>query len=347
VEETPQRPPWWGPDGPAEPGRDHPPGSGWQPPAPEAGWGGAPQAPGWGQQSGGPAPIRYKPGIIPLRPITLGEIYDGAFQAMRGNPRTMIGISAAVISVTTLLSLIPLTAGVISLIRISQTPTDPAVAPTAGDLAAVGTGLVGTLAAAAVQWLGVTILTGLLIIAVSEAVLDRRISAGELWRRAKGRIWALLGLAVLTGLATVLGFLLLVVPGLLIFVGWSMAAPALLLEGQGVAGAIRRSWALTRGSFWRVFGILVLTAIIVGIASAVIVVPLGLVSLLVGLGLGGGSSTGVLVAQQIVQQVGSAVAGSIFYPFQAAVSALLYIDLRMRREGLDVELLRAAEGASG
>ena len=154
-------------------------------------------------------------------------------------------------------------------------------------------------------------LTGLLIVAVSEAVLGRRIGPGEVWRRSKGKVWPLIGLSLLTGLATVLAVAAAVVPGVVViavrrrggrrvliggllllvsvlavgirlWAGWSLAPPALLLENRGVVESMRRSWALSKGSIWRVFGILLLTTIIVSIASAIIVGPLTVVSLAVG-----------------------------------------------------------------
>lgn len=345
----PPPPPGYGaPPSPPPPGYGQPQDQpGWgaptAPPPGAAGWGTPPPPPQWGGLPG--QSMRPKPGIIPLRPITLGEMYDGAFQAMRGNPKTMVGISAVVIGVATLVTLVPQTLAAVQLSRFS-TGIDPVTGPTSEDFAALGAGVVGTLLGAVVQWLAVTVLTGLLIISVSEAVLGRKIGPGALWDRVKGRVWALLGLALLTGLLTAIGAVFCLVPGIFLWVVWSLASPALLLEGRSVTDGMRRSWQLTAGSRWRVFGILLLTVIIVTIASALIAAPFGLVFGVVE-GASGASGTGVTVAQTLVQQVASAAAGSIFYPFQAAVTALLYIDLRMRREGLDVELIRAAEGAPG
>ncbi len=139
-----------------------------------------------------------------------------------------------------------------------------------------------------------------------------------------------------------------VVVALLLWVRWSLAAPALMLERASVATAMRRSWHLVNGSAWRVFGILLLAGIIVSIGQAVITVPFGL---LAGLPAAGQPSQyadlGLTFVQLVISGVGTIIAGAVFYPFNAAVSALLYIDLRMRREGLDVRLARAvAEGGT-
>jgi hypothetical protein len=190
-----------------------------------------------------------------------------------------------------------------------------------------------------------------------------------MWRRARGRLFAALGLSLLTGLLAALAGLALLVPGVvallagatglgaallvvgvvaavvvavLLWVRWSLAAPALVLEGAPVTTAMGRSWRLVNGSAWRVLGILVLAGIIVSIGQAVITVPIGL---LAGLPAAGQSSQyadlGLTFVQLVISGVGTIIAGAIFYPFNAAVSALLYIDLRMRREGLDVRLARA------
>ena len=108
-------PAWGAPTPPADPPTPpaQPPGgppSG-QPPAPAppgppgSGWGQAPP-PGWGSYQPTWTPAT-KVGIVPLRPLGVGEILDGAFQAVRSNPRAMIGVSAAVVAGVTLLSLLP------------------------------------------------------------------------------------------------------------------------------------------------------------------------------------------------------------------------------------------------
>jgi len=326
---------------------------------------------------GGPPP-RPKPGIIPLRPISLGEIYDGAFQALRTNPRTMIGVSAVVIAITTLITTLPQAAALTGLgdsALFSPSRTEP-VRPedVVGPLAGLVTSL---LVPSVIQALATTVVTGLLIVAVSGAVLGQRTPPGLLWQRTRGRMPALIGLAALVFLVEMALLVALILPGILVLaagsavagalllvfgglawffvalpglylVKWSLAAPALLLEHQPVIGALRRSWTITRGSFWRVLGIQLLTVILVAVLSGIINTPFAVIG-----GLIGASETtpysdfAITLTQLVVQGLGTIVAGAVFYPFQAAVTALLYIDLRMRREGLDVELIRATEGATG
>src|SRR3954447_6683049 len=382
-----QEPPGWQvPGGDAEGA-----GAGWgpqEPPAQQPGWG---AAPGWGQPgsgqpgSGQPAwgqpgwggqqqpwtpPVQAPAGIVPLRPLGVGEILDGAFQAVRSNPRSMIGISAAVVAVVTLLSLVPqafLLHGLGSAALGSA--GDSTELSTREQLDVVSGALEAQLFPAVLTFFAVTVLNALLIVPVSAAVLGRRTSPGEMWQRAKGRLLPAIGLALLTGLAlsavvvavllpgivvlvagsTVPGVLLLlagvigaIVLAVLLAVRWSMAAPALVLEKASVTTALRRSWRLTGRSFWRVLGILLLTGIIVSIGQAAISFPLSALSSLPAAGQANPyENLGTVFAQLLINGVGSIIAGAVFYPFSAASSALLYIDLRMRREGLDVRLAQA------
>jgi possible integral membrane protein len=101
---------------------------------------------------------------------------------------------------------------------------------------------------------------------------------------------------------------------------------------------MRRSWQLTKGSFWRVVGILLIAALITSALT-------GIVSSILG------AAGGLVAAQENADAYAAIMAGANFLnsvlqaailPFSAAVTALTYIDLRMRKEGLDVELRQAA-----
>jgi hypothetical protein len=118
-----------------------------------------------------------------------------------------------------------------------------------------------------------------------------------------------------------------------------VAAPALLLEQLGVFAALGRSYRLVRGSFWRVLGIGLLTALITSIIRQLFVLPFSLIGALLASTQDANGFVGSLV-ELLISDVGTILAGAVLYPFAAGVSALLYLDLRIRREGLDVELMR-------
>ncbi|PPK97817.1 hypothetical protein CLV92_103352 [Kineococcus xinjiangensis] len=329
--------------------------------------------PAWG------VPPVARPGIVPLRPLGLGEIYDGAFRAFRQNPRVMVGLSAIVVAITTLVSLVPL----------ALLTSDLAQLGAAGDVSdevafaqmttMATRSLPGFLLALVLQFVAITVLNGLLIVAVSRAVLGDRVPLGELWHTARGRVWALIGLSMLFTLVYLVLLLVALGPGIALLaldrvgagvavlllsslaalvVGvwayvrwWSLAAPALLLEGIGVGASLSRSARLVRGSFWRVLGVLLLTGVIVYAVVTAISVPFQVLSLLLSGAVlvtsGGETSFLSALVQQAVIGAGTILGSAVAYPFSASVTALLYIDLRMRREGLDVELHRAAAARPG
>jgi hypothetical protein len=353
----------YGQPGYGQPGYGQPPSPG-APPGP-----GYPPSPQW-------AAARPKPGIIPLRPIGLGEIYDGAFQAIRTNPRTMVGIAAVVLAVTTAVTTVP---QAFALLALSDNPLfDPTATPAQPTVDEVTSALAGPITAFLVPTLilslAVVVMTGLLIVAVSGAVLGQKTTPGQLWARTRGRVLALVGLSLLLTVVQIGIFVVLFLPtvlllvagqvaagvglGLLALLGsvvlyavvatrWSLAAPALLLEDLSVVASMRRSWTLVTGSFWRVLGILLLTNIVVGLLMQVLQVPFSILGTLVQVGFGGPSGYSNFLAnigQLALVGIGTVLSGAVLYPFLTAVTALLYIDLRMRREGLDVELMRASEG---
>jgi hypothetical protein len=283
----------------------------------------------------------------------------------------MLGISAVVMVVGALVGLFPQYYYLAQTVDLTQAAASDAVS--AADLAPLATGMGGVLVSTFVKALATTVLSALLVTAVSEAVLGRRMPPGMLWQRVRHRIWGVVGLSLLASLLPVLAVVVLVAlavglglglfaagaptaaavgVGLLVgvpavtvtaaylWVKLALAAPALLLENVGPTGALRRSWELVRGSWWRLFGILLLTGLLVGAVGGVLGVPF---SAGAGLwtGLGGGS-TGSLMGSAVLSAMAEIVTGTVLTPFSASVTCLLYIDRRMRAEGLDVELMRAA-----
>lgn len=339
--------------------------------------GGAYPGAGYGQSNGAANFYVYKPGIIPLRPLSIGDIYQGAFAAIKTNARTMFGFTAALLGVVLVIS-IATNYAIINLVLPNYlSPSSP--------YAAVFTSLSGSfsqLGGTLLQVLATVLLSGLIVVAVSRSVLGRVASSKEVWERTKSKFLPLIGLNIITsiisGLMMIIGIVVFFVllasaastaktdreflqdlgvslVGLLILmvisalvssylsIKFSVASPAMVLENLGVFAAIGRSWSLTRGNFWRLFGINILTAIItfmvagifVGIADA-----LGAIFIVVG-----SSSPEDVIASlnttYILIMVMSTIAQLLILPFTSSVNALLYIDLRMRKEGLDVELRNA------
>ncbi len=335
-----------------------PPGQGWQPgyfPQP-----GYPPQPGYGVPPPPPARGLWTPGIIPLRPLSLSDIFNGAAVYIRTNPRATLGVTAVVVVISQLISLAAFAGPLAAASRLSTAPADQL---TAGDFGAwtASAGLSGL-----VGWLGGILLTGMLTVVVGRAVFGGQISAGEAWARIRGRLPALLGLVgieaaglillaggvgVIIGAtaaagnmaaAVLLGFPLVMMSVgavLYLYVALSFAPVLIVLERLPVFDAITRSFALVRNSFWRILGIRMLTWLVVSLVAGAVGVPFGFIGHL----LGGGSA----LAAATVGAVGAAIGQIITAPFGAGVVVLLYTDRRIRGEAFDLVLQTgAAQGPS-
>lgn len=333
-------------------------------------------------QYGAPPPLHTmgwsftpKPGIIPLRPLSIGEIISGAFDAMRANPKSMFLPSLIIMSVMGVISALAtfsMTRSLDDLFFALETSTaeESPDFDTLSDFSPFSL-IIGNIGTTLIQTIATAILTGLLIVAVSRSVLGRMATPSDVWARTKSRVWALIGQSFLTSfilmgfltisifisvglvwllwtltsdssivtLFIVLTFivltLLIVSVSAMLWVRMSMAPAVLILENTGVISAIKRSWQLTRGSFWRVLGILLLSTFIVSTVSGMVGGALGSIIGFVGV------MVGMVSLFTAISVVLSSIISAFVLPFSAAVIALTYIDLRMRREGLDVELRQA------
>jgi hypothetical protein len=284
-----------------------------------------------------------RPGVIALRPLNLGDIFDGAITAIRRYPRLILGVSAVVAVIGAALNLVS------SLLILPDLQRFTALGPAATqqEIADRALDLLGNLAVTVGIALVITLLirvllSGFLTVVMGKAVLGRPVTFRDALAEVRPRLLPLLGLTLLYVLVVFAGALLCFVPGIWLGVMFSLATSAMVLERATVRQAMSRSWKLVSGSFWRVFGILLLAALIGGVINLVVGVPFSLggagLTALNSLGTAVTPSTGAL----ILQAVGSVLGQTITAPFVAMVTVLVYIDQRMRKEGMDVELARAA-----
>ena len=211
------------------------------------------------------------------------------------------------------------------------------------------------------------VLNGMLVRVVAEAVLGRRTRIGEAWRATRGRMLPLVGLTfldvllwtLLIGVPVLLGvlagaqagvaigfvvgiplFLAACAVGLFVQIRFfQLAAPALVLERTGVFASLRRAGRLSHRQWWRIFGVLLLTGLVIGVVGQVVAVPLALVGALGPTVFPGTAGALLLVLSSFLSQI---LVGAITTPFTSAVTALQYVDQRIRKEGLDVELIAAS-----
>ena len=343
------------------------PPSGYAPPA--AGYPGYPPPgypPPWypppGYPAAPPIPPALKPGVIPLRPLSLSDIFNGAVGYIRANPKATLGLTTAVVVITQIIALIlqlaPLAVtGHLVPLRGEEASTAALVGSSASSIAGgIATALSGIL------------LSGMLTVVVGRAVFGSSITIGEAWAKVRGRLLALIGLAALEAVGAVLliGIVVLIVFGVAVagngaaavviglplvlavtaalvylFTVLSFAPVLIVLERLPVFAAISRSFALVRNSFWRVLGIRALAGVVATFVAGAVAVPFSFGGQLL---LFGAESTGLVLIATVLIAVGSAIGQIITAPFSAGVVVLLYTDRRIRGEAFDLVLQTGAAG---
>jgi hypothetical protein len=300
----------------------------------------------------------------------MGEIFDGAFSAIRHNPKVMLGFVALVILAATVVGVL---LGQLIVPAFGRLFGSLVIG---GDFDATDMGTLGSpgvwaqltsisLGAGLTFLVASPILNGILTVSVSRSTLGDRATATEVWHRVRPRLGRLIGWSFLylLGIILVIAIPTAAMVGLLILIGdnasgaialvivtyivlvialtlWItvrtlMVPPALALETGRLWATVARGWKLTRGVFWRTLGIYLLASIIISVAASVMGTPVSLV-----MSFGMASQSGLVIA--VVSVLTSVVTMMVQTIFLGGVVSLLYIDTRMRREGLEVAMAAAA-----
>ncbi len=330
---------------------------------------------GPGGHWGGPqwprtAPPAPQPGVIPLRPLNVGEILDGTIGTMRRHWQTVLGVSLAVALGTQAVATAVTGIWFRESADLSKI-ADPQTTSLHEMLHAFEDSLPGMTVTSLVGLVGSIIAAAMLTVVFSRAVLGRAVTAGDTWRGARPQLPALTGLFCLVPLLILVPFAVCLAPGLIISGGdllgvggaltlfgglmgmaagawiwtrYSLAAPALMLEKQGVTKALRRSAKLVDGAGWRVFGIQSLASFIVFMAGAIVQIPVSIIESIL---MGGSNVDAASWTSLIFTGVSTVISTTFTLPITAGVTALLYMDQRIRRESLDIELAQAAAAGGG
>lgn len=241
-----------------------------------------------------------------LRPMSLGEVLDTAFGIYRQLFVPLLVVSILTQSIPLAIGLFVEAAG-----GLSQQP----------GLWTLGLGLtlvLGSVGSAASTFL------------IAETYLGSTLPVGEAFLRSTPYMGRLIGTSLLASLMMGVGFLFLVIPGIIIACGLLLTPAALVLEDiPGGTAAMGRSWALTKGERGKIFGALLVAVILLfipGVAIGAFVVA---------------SSTGDMTEATIklLSQLVVSVLQILVYPFFYALTTVLYYDMRVRKEGFDLEML--------
>ena len=259
-----------------------------------------------------------------LRPLGIGEILDAALRVYRNHFKTLVlAVLAVVLPLSILDTLITASTAENAFNYSSETTVD-----------ADGAFLAGQLVSGILSLLVFSLATAACFHAVMRGYRGEATTTGESLKFGLRHMLPMIGLGILAFLGLVPMFLLLLLPGIWLAVRWSVAAPALLAEDIGPVAALGRSFKLVGGRWWATFGALVAMTILVSILQLIVGMLIGLVF--------ADADNEVLVA--IVFTLVTAFAYALTLPIQAAVFTILYFDLRVRKEGYDLQLAASGMG---
>lgn len=290
-----------------------------------------------------PAPEAAR--IVPLRPLTVGEVLDNSVDIMRTHAKIVFS-AAVVVAVFVQLFSLAFTLPFLSELNGLSTLDPDAVSPAQYQEQFLNSYFAlfgGSLAGEFARIVGLTMLSGFLAVVVGRTVLGQPITGRAVWEDFKPRIAPLLGVSFLFSVMVGIGLLFCFLPGVALWVMFALAAPVLVLERCGVKRSFGRSMELLKNNGWgRVLGTMALSYIIVRIIENVITLPFAAVGVLNSVF--ADAPELITATTMVISATGGVIALAISTPFHAGVTALVYVDRRMRLEGLDIDLRRASRG---
>jgi len=199
--------------------------------------------------------------------------------------------------------------------------------------------LLGSMGQSLISIITTLLATGATVHIMSQEFIDRRASVGEAMGVAMRRFGSLLGTSLLAIIVIVLGLILFIVPGIFFAIWFAFIAQVVIMEGLGGTAAMSRSKELSTGYAGRIFGIYVLLSLIQMVVALVLLVLLALVLPFAELvRTDAGLVIRTNVTNYIIDMVILALVAPLFSAFQQVCTTLLYFDLRIRKEGFDLEM---------
>jgi len=259
-----------------------------------------------------------------LRPLSLGEVLDGAFTIYR---RQFVSLF-----LTALLPQLPM----IVLMALYYLFLGSVTRPAGPDLSATMgiTVMLVALVLLPVAIIGSFTAIGGVTFQVARAYTGKPVSTGEAIRRGFQRSLPMTGAYLVVGIMSMFGLLAFIIGFFVVWVSAFAVAPAVVLERRGPIEAISRSWEMVKGAWGEVF-------LVIFIASMIATLPgsaVGMFAVFGGLVISGGDPD-TLMAAQAVGQVLSQLTRTLTIPFSLGATVLLYYDRRVRTEALDVQMM--------
>lgn len=271
--------------------------------------------------------------LAALRPRFVWDIVDDAFDLYRERFALFCGISACVQLPVDVLTIIYTATSLNSMRGTSRNDPFEALG-FLGPLLLVNLPL--KMAASVLQ-------DGATSVAVEAHLTGQPISIGQAYRRVLPRIWPLIGGMVLTGFFVLLGSCAMGIGAIVAAVALAFVGQAIVLERRGAWDAVRRSTQLAFSNFAKVLGLVVLVYLLSSILTSGLQ---GIVELLFTLLPSRGGSSAQTLQRTVLSQSLTSVATLIIEPLGTLAATLLYYDLRVRREGLDISTAAQEAGVA-
>ncbi|GAA4474308.1 hypothetical protein GCM10023190_07980 [Enteractinococcus fodinae] len=328
---------------------------------------------------GGQAPYvaASQPGTLPLRPLTLGDYFASMFTTIRKSPGLFFGAALIFGSIAAILA----ATGEFFLLRSFGTAMFDPSAAFDQIFSGLGLGFFGAMMLSQlVMLLGQTLNWGMYSAMVARGAIGMKTSLGQGFRLLRGQWGRLIGLIALLIAAVVVVWLVVallvflviavafaggepqsgagvaatvisvlvavfapLVVALFLVIRWYLVIPTMIIEDVSIFAALRRSWRLTRGHFWRTLGIVLLFALILGIVSAIITSPLSFISgfIVASAGTEAELFGSVMVVNLLINAIATLIT-FIVTNMAVLISIFFYFDYRFRKEGLSLHFQQLA-----
>jgi hypothetical protein len=262
--------------------------------------------------------IGHGGGIAALPPRGIGEILSAAFQLYRRHWRTLMAIAAVVIVPLTLVQY-----GIGHWFRTNGQQLHDQAEISTSFWAVASASLLAALAALLLY----QVLTGAITRTIATEVTGQDLGLEQSYRFGVARLGPILVVSILVGLATLLGLLVFIIPGIYIGVRLAVSTQALVVEDKRGTQAMRRSWELVGGHWWHAAFTILVAGLLTAVVNAAITAPFS-------------------AGAWFLQGIAAAIATTVTLPYGALVGVLLYLDLRARKERLHLDTLKADLQAS-
>jgi Uncharacterised protein family (UPF0259) len=274
--------------------------------------------------------------------MDIGQLLDAGINLYRAHWKTLMGIAAVILVPVNFLQSFILRRIRSPFATFSGQPFPTFTPPTQDPFAPPGQAtevidfgplftafLSASLVTIVIGLISSALLTASIARATAETYQGRDPSIGATIGFAASRLHSILWVVLLTTLATIGGSILCIIPGVIFLVRFLFSPSVLIVEGTKGTDALRRAWRLSANHFWKILGVFVLTSILSGIIGLVFQVPFGLFAASM-------ESLG-----WIVEATGNSIAQILVTPFATIIQVLLYFDMRIRKEGFDIEVMAA------